>query len=126
MGGGGGVPAQRHGGGGHGCTLIWQIQALIRGRIARRSHKTLLLWPAYCLSVYNYGDYSFAPPPCSPGALNRPHFTNGKLSSRPGSGVYKYVKYAFNYFKRIWQLINKEGRDKHTLDTGHYEAAGKR
>lgn len=38
--------------------------------------------------------------PCGPhGALNRLHFTNGKLSSRCGSGVYKYVKYTFNYFK---------------------------
>lgn len=65
--------------------------------------KRLLLWPAYCLSVSNYGDYSFAPLPAllhpPPRALNKPHFTNGKLSIHPGSGVYKYVKYTFNYFK---------------------------
>lgn len=60
------------------------------------------------------------------GALNRVHFTNGELSSASDSLVYKYVKYTFNYFKWIWQVINNVGRDKHTLDMAHCEAAGKR
>lgn len=86
----------------------------------------LLLWHSYCLSVHNYSDYSFPSPRRLHAALNRLHFTNGKLSSCRGSRVYKYVKYTFNYFKWIWQLINKVERDKHTFDTGHCKAAGKR
>lgn len=79
-----------------------QIQALIRGSDARMGHKRAAFMAAYCLSVSNYGDYSFGPLPAllhSPRALNKLHFTNGKLSIHPGSGVYKYVKYTFNYFK---------------------------
>lgn len=66
------------------------------------------------------------PFPGPPGALNRVYFTNGRLSSDHDSPVYKYVKYTFNYFKWIWQIINNVGRDKHTLDVGHCKAAGKK
>lgn len=53
---------------------------------------------SFCLQLWRL---LISPPlPRGPrGALNRLHFTNGKLSSRRGIGVYKYVKYTFNYFK---------------------------
>lgn len=108
--------------------LVWLV---IRDSIARRGHKTPAFMArllSFCLQL----QWLLISPylPCGPhGALNRLHFTNGKLSRRCGGvgvGVYKYVKYTFNYIKWIWQLINKEGRDKHTSDTGHCGAAGKR
>lgn len=94
----------------------WPIQLVIRDSIARTGHKTPAFMArllSFCLQLWWL---LISPLPlCGPrGALNRLHFTNGKLSSGRGSGVYKYVKYTFNYFKWIWQLINKVGRDKHT------------
>lgn len=121
------------------CPYLWAvqpIQAVIRDSIARTSHKSqaFMVWLlSFCLRLWWLlispqppHSRTPTPPAALRRALNRLHFTNGKLSSRPGSGVYKYVKYTFNYFKWVWQLINKEGRDKHTFDTGHCKATGKR
>lgn len=79
---------------------------------------------SFCLQLWRLLFSPSSPWP-SPVTL-RVHFTNGKLSSGRDSGVYKYVKYTFNYFKGIWQRLNKVVRDKHTLDTGHCKATGKR
>lgn len=74
--------------------------AVIRDGITRTSRKTRLYGVVIVFLSTIMAITRPAPPFCSPhGALNRLHFTNGKLSSRRGSGVYKYVKYTFNYFK---------------------------
>lgn len=108
----------------HGARAAWVV---IRDGFARTGHKpsfygTVIVFLSTITVITEFPSLPRSPR----AALNRLHFPNGKLSRRYGSGVYKYVKYTFNYFKWIWQLVNKEGRDEHTSDTGHCEAPARR